>query len=448
MKKDNIKIYPIGGFNEVGKNMTAVDLGEDVIIFDGGLFLPPIVELEESERAYTEKKLRSIGAIPNDLILDKLGLRDKVRAIVPSHAHLDHIGALPYLAQRYEAPIIATPFTIEVLKTLFKDEKIMPRNKLISIKPNSTFYIQGKNKKYKLEFINITHSTPHTSFLALHTDEGIILYTNDFKLDNNPILGSKPNYKKIKEIAKKGIKVLICDSLYSGEERKTASERVARTMLDDVLSGMTNNRNGIIVTTFSSHIARLKSITDFGKKLNREIIFLGRSINKYVSAATRVGICPFRNDVKIATYRKQLERELKRIDRNRGNYMVVCTGHQGEPGSILDRLSRNKLPFRIQKSDNIIFSSSVIPTPVNIENRNLLDGRLKKRGSRLFKNLHVSGHAGREDLRDFLEMTKPEHIIPAHGGHDKTAHLITLAKELGYKDKYLHLTSNAKRLTF
>ena len=149
MKKDNIKIYPIGGFNEVGKNMTAVDLGEDVIIFDGGLFLPPIVELEESERAYTEKKLRSIGAIPNDLILDKLGLRDKVRAIVPSHAHLDHIGALPYLAQRYEAPIIATPFTIEVLKTLFKDEKIMPRNKLISIKPNSTFYIQGKNKKYK-----------------------------------------------------------------------------------------------------------------------------------------------------------------------------------------------------------------------------------------------------------------------------------------------------------
>ena len=448
MKKDNIKIYPIGGFNEVGKNMTAVDLGEDVIIFDGGLFLPPIVELEESERAYTEKKLRSIGAIPNDLILDKLGLRDKVRAIVPSHAHLDHIGALPYLAQRYDAPIIATPFTIEVLKTLFKDEKIMPRNKLISIKPNSTFYIQGKNKKYKLEFINITHSTPHTSFLALYTDEGIILYTNDFKLDNNPILGGKPNYKKIKEIAKKGIKVLICDSLYSGEERKTASERVARTMLDDVLSGMTNNRNGIIVTTFSSHIARLKSITDFGKKLNREIIFLGRSINKYVSAATRVGICPFRNDVKIATYRKQLERELKRIDRNRSNYMIVCTGHQGEPGSILDRLSRNKLPFRIQKSDNIIFSSSVIPTPVNIENRNLLDGRLKKRGSRLFKNIHVSGHAGREDLRDFLEMTKPEHIIPAHGGHDKTAHLITLAKELGYKDKYLHLTSNAKRLKF
>ena len=448
MKKDNIKIYPIGGFNEVGKNMTAVDLGEDVIIFDGGLFLPPIVELEESERAYTEKKLRSIGAIPNDLILDKLGLRDKVRAIVPSHAHLDHIGALPYLAQRYDAPIIATPFTIEVLKTLFKDEKIMPRNKLIFIKPNSTFYIQGKNKKYKLEFINITHSTPHTSFLALYTDEGIILYTNDFKLDNNPILGSKPNYKKIKEIAKKGIKVLICDSLYSGEERKTASERVARTMLDDVLSGMTNNRNGIIVTTFSSHIARLKSITDFGKKLNREIIFLGRSINKYVSAATRVGICPFRNDVKIEFYRKQLERELNRIDRNRGNYMIVCTGHQGEPGSILDRLSRNKLPFRIQKSDNIIFSSSVIPTPVNIENRNLLDGMFKKRGSRLFKNIHVSGHAGREDLRDFLEMTKPEHIIPAHGGHDKTAHLITLAKELGYKDKYLHLTSNAKRLKF
>ena len=149
--KNKMRIYGIGGFNEVGKNMTAVDLGEDVILFDGGLFLPPILELEETERAYTEKRLRSIGAIPADTILDQFGLRNKVRAIIPSHAHLDHIGALPYLAQRYNADIIGTPFTIEVLKTILKDEKMNLRNKLKIVQPNSFCYIQGKNKKYKID---------------------------------------------------------------------------------------------------------------------------------------------------------------------------------------------------------------------------------------------------------------------------------------------------------
>ena len=119
-----MKIYGIGGYNEVGKNMTAVDLGEDVILFDCGLFLPPIVELEETERVYTEKRLRAIKAVPSDDILDNLGLRKKVRAIILGHAHLDHIGAIPFLAYRYNAEIIGTPFTIEVLKTLLRDEGI------------------------------------------------------------------------------------------------------------------------------------------------------------------------------------------------------------------------------------------------------------------------------------------------------------------------------------
>jgi len=443
-----IKIYPIGGFNEVGKNMTAVDLGEDVIIFDGGFFLPAIVAMQESERVYSEKKFRSIGAIPDDLILDKLGLRSKVRAIIPSHAHLDHIGALPYLSNRYNADIISTPFTIEVLKTLLKDEKIFLKNKLKVVQPNSFCYVQGKNRKYKVDFINITHSTPQTSLLALHTPDGIVLYSNDFKLDNNPVLGKKPNYEKMREIAKEGVKVLICDSLYSGDERKTASEKVARTMLEDVLLSTDNRNKGLIVSTFSSHIARLKSITDFGKKLNRKIIFMGRSLAKYVNAATRVDICPFKNDMEIVTFRHQLEKKLRMVSKNRGEYMIVCTGHQGEPGSILDRLSRNKLPYQFNSQDHVVFSSSVIPTPINIEQRASLDNKLKKRGVRIFSNVHVSGHAGREDLRDFINILRPEHIIPAHGPHEKTRPLIELAKELGYKPKYLHLTSNGRRLVF
>jgi ribonuclease J len=443
-----MKIYGIGGFSEVGKNMTAVDLGDDVILFDCGLFLPPIVELEETERVYTERRLRGIGAVPDDLLLDRLGLRNKVRAIIPSHAHLDHIGAIPFLAKRYNAEIIGTPFTIEVLKTLLRDEKIFLNNRLKVVQPNSFCYVQGKNKKYKVDFINITHSTLQTSLLALHTDEGVVLYANDFKLDNNPVLGKKPNYEQIKAVAKEGVKALIVDSLYAGDERKTASEKVARALLEEVLLTMNNENAGLIVTTFSSHIARLKSIVDFGKQLGRRIVFLGRSLNKYVSAASKVDLCPFRSDVQIASFRHQVERMFKKINKNREKFMVVCTGHQGEPGSVLDRISKNRLPFRFQAKDHLVFSSSVIPAPSNIENRARLDSRIKKHGVRIFNNVHVSGHPGREDLRDFVELVNPEHIIPAHGGHDKTAPMIELGAEMGYKNRYLHLIGDGQRVKF
>ncbi|MBS3078998.1 RNase J family beta-CASP ribonuclease [Candidatus Pacearchaeota archaeon] len=442
-----MKIYAIGGFNEVGKNMTAVDLGEDVIIFDCGLYLPPIVELEESERVYTEKRLRQIGAVPSDEILDGLNLREKVRAIIPSHAHLDHIGAIPFLAHRYNADIIGTPFTIEVLKTLLNEEQQHLTNRMRIVQPNSFCHVQGKNKKYKVEFINITHSTLQTSMIALHTDEGIVLYSNDFKLDNNPILGKKPNYERLKEIGKEGVKVMIVDSLYSGDERKTASEKVARTLLEEVMLTTNNEKAAVFVTTFSSHIARLKSIVEFGKQLNRRIIFLGRSLNKYVVSASKVDLCPFIHDIEIATYKNQLEKKLKLISKNRSQYLVVCTGHQGEPGSIMDRISRNKLPFQFENGDHAIFSSSVIPTKINIENRERLDQRLRKRGTRLFSNIHVSGHAGREDLRDFINMVNPEHIIPAHGSHDKISPMVSLGEELGYKNnKNIHLLNDRQKL--
>ena len=444
-----IKIYGIGGYNEVGKNMTVIDMGEDAIIIDCGLYLPPVIELEEADKVYTEKKLKSIGAIPSDNLLDEKGLRNKVRAIIPSHAHLDHIGGIPWLAYRYNADIIGTSFTMEVLKSILKDENIFLKNKLKTVQPNSFCYVQGKNKKYRVDFINITHSTIQCSMLAIHTPEGIVLYSNDFKFDNSPILGKKPNWEKLKEIAKEGVKVMIVDALYSGANRKTASEKIARTLLEDVLFTTTNENAALFVTTFSSHIARLKSIVEFGKRLDRKLIFLGRSLNKYVSAATRAELCPFRKDVEIATYRKQLERQLKRVEKDRGKYMVVCTGHQGEPGSILDRISRNKLQFRFRRDDHLLFSSSVIPTKQTIENRESLDNRFKKRGVRMFSNLHVSGHAGREDLRDFINMINPEYIIPAHGEHRLISPLVELAEELGYKDKKnIHLINDGRMLDF
>jgi ribonuclease J len=387
-----MEIYTIGGYNEVGKNMTVIVTGngEDAFIFDCGLFLPPIVELEEKERSYDEKKLRLIGALPNDSFLEAKGITKKIRAIIPSHAHLDHIGAIPYVAYKYNAEIIGTPFTIEILKQLYFDNNIQIKNKITTIQPNSSYYVQGKKKKYKLDFVNITHSTIQTSMVALHTDEGIVLYANDFKFDNNPIVGKEPNYDMLKQLAKEGVRVLIVDSLYSKDERKTASEKVARSLLEDVMLTTSNEKSAIVVTTFSSHIARLKSIVDFSKRLGRQPVFVGRSLNKYVRAAMNVKLCPFAKDIHLSSFKNQIEKSLKKINSNKTNYVLVCTGHQGEPGSIMDRISKSQLPFNLDFEDHVIFSSSVIPTKINIENRKILEEKLKKKGVRIFNNVHSS----------------------------------------------------------
>ncbi len=438
-----MEIISVGGFSEVGKNMTVVDLGEDAFIFDCGIFLPPIVELEEREKAHTEKMLRSIKALPSDYILDEKGIREKVRAIIPSHAHLDHIGALPYIGYRYNADIIGTPFSMEILKKEYGGENSKISNKLVSVHPNSSYMIQGKRQKYQLDFVNITHSTIQTSMLALHTKEGVFLYANDFKFDNNPIVGKEPNYEMLKKIADEGVKAMVVDSLYSKDERKTASEKVARGLLEDTMLTTRNDKSAIVVTTFSSHIARLKSIADFSKRLGRVPLFVGRSLNKYVSSAIDVNLCPFAKEIKIASYKNQVERMLKDANRNRTKYVVVCTGHQGEPGSVLDRISRGALPFNLNFEDHVIFSSSIIPAEININNRKLLEDRLKKRGVRIFNNVHVSGHAGREDLRDFVNMMNAEHIIPAHGEREKLLPMMELCGELGYKaDKDVHLMAD------
>ena len=446
-----MEIYTIGGFDEVGKNMTAVRVGEDAFIFDLGVFLPAIVELQEQEenkhQVYSEKKLRSIGAFPDDLLLDKLGLRSKVRAIFLGHAHLDHIGAAPYIAYRYNAPLVGTPFTIGVLKKILEDESIKIPNPIKSINPNSSFFVRGKSGNYQVDFINITHSTIQTSMIALHTPEGIVLYANDFKLDDTPILGLPPNYDLLKKLSKEGVKALVVDSLYSGVERKTPSEKIARALVEEVLLTIKNENSAIFVTTFSSHIARLKSIVDFGKKLNRKIYFMGRSMKKYVSTAIDVGMCPFQKDIQLISYKRQVESVLKKVEKDRKNSLVVCTGHQGEPGSIMDRLSRNKLPFNFRSGVNVIFSSKTIPSPINVANKDQLDKRLHRAGVRVFDNIHVSGHAGREDLRDLISMLNPEHIIPAHGSLMQLTPMIELAKEMDYKPgKDCHLMQNGQKL--
>ena len=474
-----VEIFSIGGYDEVGKNMSAVKIGDDVILLDAGIFLPAVIDHQESETErgetkqveLSEFKMRSIGAIPDDLILDNLGLRNKVRALLIGHAHLDHVGAVPFIAPRYKADVVGTPFTIEVLKQIMNDSPNRKsnqnksqnrfqnksqemrdiqqslRNPLRVVQPNSSYNVKGKSKNYQVEFLNMTHSTPQTALMVVHTPEGAIVYSNDYKLDNSPVLGNKPNYEAMKRLSKTGVKALIIDSLYASDERKTPSEKIARDLVEEVLLTVNNENKGIIVSTFSSHIARLKSVVDFSKKLDREIVFLGRSLGKYVRASIDAKICPFEKDIKVAFYKKQVESMLKKVNKNKDKYVVVCTGHQGEPGSILDRIARKKLPYDLSSDDNVIFASKTIPVSVNIANKGQLDKRLKKDRVRIFDNVHVSGHGGREDARDLIKILNPEHVIPSHGDTQKLIPMIELCKEMGYKfGKNCHLMQNSQKL--
>ena len=448
-----MEVCTVGGYEEVGKNMTAVKINDDVIIIDAGVYLPALMEQEENEskERMTLEKLRRIKAGPNDLVLDKLGWRGKVRAIIIGHAHLDHVGALPYLAHRYpKAPIYATPFTMAVFEEILVSEKITVKNRRVMIQPDSTHIIKGKSDSYKVDFINVTHSTIQCTFPVIHTKEGAFVYTLDFKFDNFPTMGNPPNYKKMIEIGNKGVKLMIIDSLYSGSEGKTPSERIACNLLEDAFSVVRGDKkSALFVTTFSSHIARLKSIVEFGKKTGRQIVFMGRSMNKYVGAAIKAHKNPLTSQVKLLKYRKQIDSELRKINRNRGRYLVVCTGHQAERGSIMDRLAKGETPFQFKKEDNVIFSSSVIPTPASIVARDKMDKKLRSKGVRVQTDIHVSGHASKEDLRELLKMFKAEHIIPAHGSLQQETPLIELANEFGYKfGETSHLSSDGKVLKF
>ncbi|MSS74310.1 MBL fold metallo-hydrolase [Candidatus Pacearchaeota archaeon] len=440
-----LKIHGVGGYDEVGKNMTAIEHKDDVMLCDAGLYLPAIVGVSEREKIPTESGMRALGALPDDNYLAEKNLKEKVRAILVSHAHLDHVGAVQYVAPKYKAGVYGTPYTIEILKTLMEDRTIP--NKLNSIQPNGHTFIQGK-EKYKVEFINMTHSTIQCAIVAVHTPDGVILYANDYKLDNTPVLGEKPNYKRLKELSKQGVKALIVNCLYAHADYKTPSEKIARGLLEDVMFTTENHKSALIVTTFASHIARLKSITDFGEKLGRKVVFVGRSLQKYVSAGIKVNQVPFKNKIIMAAYKSHKEKILKQINSNRSKYLLVCTGHQGEEGAVLDRISRNTLPFKLQKDDHIIFSSKTIPSPENIAQKSELQKRLRQFSPRIFDNIHVSGHGAQVDLRDLITLTNPEHVIPSHGDHSKTSAGMALAEEMGYKKNYnVHLLSNGKKIT-
>jgi ribonuclease J len=440
-----IEIYAVGGFNEVGKNCTAINVDGEVVIIDLGIHLENYIKLTQDEDIVkiNADKLIQVGAVPDISVLDRI--KDKVKAIVISHAHLDHVGAVPYISDKFNAPIVCGPYTAEVIKGILKDDRIKLKNEILTENLGAIFDISDN---IKIEFIHITHSIPQSALVAVHTKYGIILYANDFKLDMHPTLGKKPNFKRMEEISKENVLALIVESTYSSDKKKMPSEQVAKDMLRDVLLGTDNSKNLIIVTTFSSHIARLKAIIEFGKKLNRKIIFLGRSLYKYVSAAESIGLVNFSNDIELVKYRRQIERKLHKVNRNREKYLLVTTGHQGEPKSVLYKIATKEFNFDLYPEDNVVFSCRTIPTPTNIANREALENELKQTGVRIFKDIHQSGHAAREDLRNFIHIIRPQKIIPSHGTKEMRESLAELAVEMNYKaDSQVFLMKDGNKVT-
>lgn len=442
-----IEIVAVGGYSEVGRNMTAIRVGDEVIILDCGLHLPNYINATDQAHGEFVKKgaksLQNAGAIPDDRIINDW--RKDVKAIIVTHAHLDHLGAMPFLENKYNAPLVMTPFSGAVLRTICTDEKIKLRNEIKQLLPNSSFQV---TKNIKIEFIHTTHSVPQTVIVALHTPEGIIVYANDFKLDNSPTLGRKPNYAALKKLGDSGkVKALILEDLYVSDARKMPSEAIAKQMLRDVLLGVDNKGKGIVVTTFSSQIARLKSIVEMGQKLNRQVIFLGRSLSKYAGAAEEAGVMNFSKEgVRIMKFGNQVRRELSRIKKQRHKYMLVMTGHQGEPKAMLSRLARNQFEFRLQPEDHVIFSSKTIPAEINQRQRAELDSLIRSIGARIFSDVHISGHCAREDLRDVIDFIKAEHVFPTHGDSRMNKSFVSLAQEMGYTlKKDLHVLKEGQK---
>jgi len=431
--------------------MTCVRVGKEAVIFDMGIRLDRI--LLDEEMMFDEAQpvdLQRLGAIPDDSVLKDLGV--KVIAIVIGHAHLDHVGAVPKLAPHYkDAPIYGSPYTIKFIEDQTteyrrgeKPRRTIP-NKLVTLEAGDTVELSNK---IRLEFVHTTHSIVDTVFPVLHTDAGALVYAVDYKFDNTPVIGEKPDYKRLRQLAHEGVAGVIVESTNSLAETKTPSERIARDMLEDFLFGVENDRDGIIVSTFSSHIARVKSIIEFGEKMGREVVLLGRSMDKYQRLAAKTGHLELPDTVDIAGHRRAVDAVLKKVRDNREDYLLVGTGHQGEPNSFLDRLAKREYGYEVEKHDQVIFSANVIPHPVNRANRYNLESRLRMQGARIIEGAHVSGHASKVDHQELLRMLEPEHIFPNHGGLELQAGYVELAAAEGYTlNDNIHLLRNGDHFT-
>jgi ribonuclease J len=440
-----IEIATIGGYEEVGRQMTAVRAGDDIVVFDMGLNLSQVLIHDNVE---TEKMhsldLIDMGAIPDDRVMSDL--QGDVKAIVPTHGHLDHIGALSKLAHRYDAPIVATPFTIELVRQQLEDEgKFQVSNELVKMEAGKSMSI-GNSGQVDLEFVHITHSIIDAINPVLHTPEGAVVYGLDKRIDHSPVIQDPIDMKRFREIGREnnGVLCYIEDCTNAGSKGRTPSESVAQTHLQDVIHSIEDYDGGIVATTFSSHVSRVSSLVRFAKEIDRQPVLLGRSMEKYSGTAERLGFVEFPDDVGMYGHRKSVDRTFKRIMKEgKEKYLPIVTGHQGEPRAMLTRMGRGETPYELENGDKVLFSARVIPEPTNEGQRYQSERLLKMQGARIYDDIHVSGHLREEGHYQMIDALQPQHIIPAHQTLEGLSPYVDLAESQGYAaGRDLHISRN------
>ena len=407
-KKASVRIIPLGGIGEVGKNMTVVEWEDNIVVIDCGLMFP------------REDMLGIDYVIPDTTYLEQN--KDKVKAFIITHGHEDHIGATPYVLGNFKVPVYGTRLTLALVDLKLQEQGVEHVDLRVV-----TAGDRVQCGVFEVEFIKVSHSIDDAVGLAIHTPQGTIIHTGDFKVDYTPIDGKVTDLNKFAELGSQGVLALMSDSTNAEKMGYTISEKSVGATFEDYFSDC---KSRIIIATFASNIHRLQQVVDEAKKYNRKICLAGRSMVKIAKVATELGYL---------NLPEKMQLSMDEVESARDNKVVILTtGSQGEPMSGLVRMAAGEhAKLRIKQGDLVIISST--PIPGNEKYVSDVINMLYRGGAKVvygrLAQVHVSGHACQEELKLMLTLTKPKYFIPVHGEYRHIYSHAALAYEVGMREK-------------
>ena len=404
-EKAKVKIIPLGGLNEIGKNMTAIEYKNDIVIIDCGLKFP-------------DEDMFGIDVVIPDITY-LLKHKDKVSGIFLTHGHEDHIGALPYVLKQLNVPVYGTKLTLGIVQSKLKEHNLLSTTELITVKPRDVVRLNSVS----VEFIKTNHSIADSVAIAVHTPLGAVLHTGDFKVDYTPIDGEPMDFARFAELGKKGVLLMMADSTNVERPGYTMSEKIVGESLCRIFG---KSKGRIIVATFASNIHRIQQIIDAAAMYGRKVAVSGRSMENIVQVAIELG------------YIKIEKENLVSIDQinkyNNDQIVIITTGSQGEPMSALARMATSEhRKVNIVPGDTIIISDTPIPGNEKLVSR-VVDQLFKKGAEVVYGSseaVHVSGHACQEELKLMQTLVKPKYFIPVHGEYRHLKQHGELANSIG-----------------
>ena len=405
MRKESLRIIPLGGLGEIGKNITAIEYEDEIIVIDCGISFP-------------DEDMYGIDLVIPDIkyLLDN---KDKVKGLFLTHGHEDHIGAIPYILKQINMPVYGTKLTIGLVESKLKEHDMLSKTNLIPISPGESI----KLNKLIIEFIRVTHSIAESCALAIHTPIGTVLHTGDFKIDYTPIDGKVMDLNRIAQLGQEGILLLMADSTNVERAGHSLSEKIIGETLNRIIS----NANGrVIVATFASNIHRMQQIADASMMYNRKIVFSGRSMENISNVAMDLGYLHIPEESIVGI------EDLNRYPSDK--ITIITTGSQGEPMAGLSRIAYvSHRHISIEQDDLFIISASPIPGNDKLVSRVI--NQLYRKGVEVIyedlEDIHVSGHAYKEELKLIHTLVKPKYFMPVHGEYRHLKHHSDLALKLG-----------------